>query len=193
MLSSLAAFWPRQADTCLSLLFIQSSFHIQWQQERSTQREREGVARYRECASVCMLSGLGWSICWPIDCWHLLTWPPGRASLAKTEEEKERIWRIVVQGGKGKGIVTVVGAHFACNSLDCRQNTFAYFSASLSLPLSLPFPCRLWPMIIRQHLPMSRETWATREHRRKPQWAAAFEGFGFDKPRCERDKNGNNF
>lgn len=105
-----------------------------------------------------MLSGLGWSICWPIDCWHLLTWPPGRASLAKTEEEKERTWRIAVRGGEGKGIVAMVGAHFACNSLDCRQNTFAYFSASLSLPLSLPFPCRLWPMIIRQHLPMSRET-----------------------------------
>lgn len=33
------------------------------------------------------------------------------------------------------------------------------FSSSLSLTLSLfPTPCRLWPMIIRQHLPMSRET-----------------------------------
>lgn len=190
MLSSLAAFWPRQADTCLSLLFIQSSFHIQWQQERNTQRERGGGARYRECASVCMLSGLGWSICWPIDCWHLLTWPPGRASLAKTEEEKERTWRIAVREGKGKGIVTVVGAHFACNSLDCRQNTFAYFSASffLSSPLHVDYGPWLLDSIYRCHVKLEQQG-STGGSRSGPLLSRDLALTRQD----ARDKNGNNF
>lgn len=175
MLSSLAAAPPATAaDTCLSLLFIQSSFYIQRQRgERERWRDRD-----RELGSVCDGLGYGGLFAGLLIAGIPMTWPPGRliSQGAREREEKKKIHpQLELEMNlESRWESCVVGVHFACNSLDCRQNTFAYFfvpphslSVFLSLSLSLtacltatsPALCRLWATIIRQHLPMSRETW----------------------------------